>query len=116
MDLSPNYPLQRSSYPWLSTTLSTNLSTWKSLIRNKNHHKHEDLTQRGKRVIITPRNRSFIIKEYFQNPMPKDTKRAATKRAARIAKAHATQLPKLEVKEPPRRAPGYKHPSRGVAR
>jgi len=55
-------------------------------------------------------------KEYFQNPMPKDTKRAATKRAARIAKAHATQLPKLEVKEPPRRAPGYKRPSRGVAR
>jgi len=48
--------------------------------------------------------------------MPKDTKRAATKRAARIAKAHATQLPKLEVKEPPRRAPGYKRPSRGVAR
>jgi peptidylprolyl isomerase len=55
-------------------------------------------------------------KEYVQNPMPKDTKRAATKRAARIAKAHATQLPKLEVKEPPRRAPGYKPPSRGVAR
>ena len=55
-------------------------------------------------------------KEYFQNPMPKDTKRTATKRAARIAKAHATQLPKLEVKESPRRAPGYKRPSRGVAR
>src|SRR5437764_1443248 len=48
--------------------------------------------------------------------MPKDTKRAATTRAARIAKAHATQLPKLEVKEPPRRLPGYKRPSRGIAR
>ncbi len=55
-------------------------------------------------------------KEYSQNPMPKDTKRAATKRAARIAKAHATQLPKLEVKEPLHRAPGYKPPSRGVTR
>lgn len=55
-------------------------------------------------------------KEYFQNPMPKDTKRAATRRAARIAKAHATQLPMLEVKEPPRRLPGYKRPSRGIAR
>jgi cyclophilin family peptidyl-prolyl cis-trans isomerase len=48
--------------------------------------------------------------------MPKDTKRTAAKRAARIAKAHATQLPKLQVKEPPRRAPGYKPPSRGIAR
>ncbi len=48
--------------------------------------------------------------------MPKDTKRAATKRAAKIAKAHATQLPKFEVKEPPRRTPGYRPPSRGVAR
>jgi cyclophilin family peptidyl-prolyl cis-trans isomerase len=49
--------------------------------------------------------------------MPKETKRAATKRAARIAKAHATQLPKLEVKEPPlRRSPGYKPPARGVKR
>lgn len=50
--------------------------------------------------------------------MPKTTKRAATKRAARIAKAHATELPKLEVKEAPprRRAPGYKPPARGIAR
>jgi len=49
--------------------------------------------------------------------MPKTTKRAATKRAAQIAKAHATQLPKLEVKEPPiRRSPGYKPPARGIAR
>ena len=48
--------------------------------------------------------------------MPKDTKRAATKRAAKIAKAHATQLPKFEVKEPPRRTPGYRPPARGVKR
>ncbi len=47
--------------------------------------------------------------------MPKTSKRAATKRATRIAKAHATQLPPLEVKEP-RRAPGYKPPARGLAR
>ena len=48
--------------------------------------------------------------------MPKTTKRANTKRAARIAKAHATELPKLEVKEPAKRAPGYKPPKRGLAR
>ncbi len=48
--------------------------------------------------------------------MPKTTKRAATKRAARVAKAHATQLPKLEVKQAPRKAPGYKPPARGLAR
>ncbi len=49
--------------------------------------------------------------------MPKTTKRAVSKRAARIAKAHATELPKLEVKEPPlRRSPGYKRPARGLAR
>jgi peptidylprolyl isomerase len=47
--------------------------------------------------------------------MPKTTKRAATKRAERIAKAHATEL---IVKDAPgqRRAPGYKPPARGVAR
>ncbi|HZU65675.1 MAG TPA: peptidylprolyl isomerase [Ktedonobacteraceae bacterium] len=48
--------------------------------------------------------------------MPKTTKRAATRKAARIAKAHATELPKLQVKEAPRRAPGYKPPARGIAR
>src|SRR5437899_50803 len=49
--------------------------------------------------------------------MPKTTKRAATKRAARIAKAHATELPKLQVKAPPpKRLPGYKPPARGLAR
>lgn len=49
--------------------------------------------------------------------MPKTTKRNASRRAAEIAKAHATPLPKVEVKEPPiRRSPGYKPPTRGVAR
>lgn len=50
--------------------------------------------------------------------MPKTTKRAATKRAAKIAKAHATELPKLDVKEEAKRrqAPGYKRPTRGIAR
>lgn len=50
--------------------------------------------------------------------MPKTTKRTSTKRAARIVKAHSTELPKLEVKEaaPRRRAPGYKPPARGIAR
>ena len=50
--------------------------------------------------------------------MPQTTKRAASKRAARIAKAHATELAKLDVKEAParRRTPGYKPPARGVAR
>src|SRR5579859_7709717 len=50
--------------------------------------------------------------------MPKTTKRAATRRAAKIAKAHATELPKLEVREAPprRRAPGQKPPARGIAR
>jgi peptidylprolyl isomerase len=46
--------------------------------------------------------------------MPKTTKRAATKRAAKIARAHATDLPKLEVKAPLR--PGEKRPARGLAR
>lgn len=50
--------------------------------------------------------------------MPKTTKRAASKRAARIARAHATELPKLEVKESSvrKRSPGYKPPRRGLAR
>jgi peptidylprolyl isomerase len=50
--------------------------------------------------------------------MPKTTKRAVTRRAAKIAKAHATELPKLEVKEAPerKRLPGYKPPARGVRR
>src|SRR5215472_18975676 len=50
--------------------------------------------------------------------MPKTTKRAATKRAAKIAKAHATDLPPLQVKQPrqPHRAPVSKRPARGLAR
>lgn len=49
--------------------------------------------------------------------MPKTTKRAATKRAAKIAKAHATELPKLDVKEEAkRRGAGYRPPTRGIAR
>src|SRR5260370_31427129 len=48
--------------------------------------------------------------------MPKTKKRSTTKRATRIAKADATQLPPLEVKEAPRRTPGYKPPARGLAR
>lgn len=48
--------------------------------------------------------------------MPKTTKRAATKRAARIAKAHATDLPKLEVKAPLHRSPSGKRPARGLGR
>ena len=49
--------------------------------------------------------------------MPK-TKRAEHKRAVKIEKAHATSLPKLEVKEPQRNRtmPGYKPPARGLAR
>lgn len=50
--------------------------------------------------------------------MPKTTKRTATKRADRIAKAYATELPKMEVKEAPRRPaiPGRRPPARGIAR
>ncbi len=50
--------------------------------------------------------------------MPKTTKRDATKRAEKIAKAHATPLSPLEVKQPkqPQRGPGYKRPARGLAR
>ena len=49
--------------------------------------------------------------------MPKTTKRAATKRAARVARAHATDLPKLEVKEPQRsrNVPGYVGSSQAYA-
>jgi peptidylprolyl isomerase len=48
--------------------------------------------------------------------MPKTTKRAASKRAAKIARAHATDLPKLEVKTPVHRASREKQPARGIAR
>ncbi len=49
--------------------------------------------------------------------MPKTSKRAETKRAARIARAHATQPPKIEVDNASRKyGPGYKPPARGIAR
>jgi len=49
--------------------------------------------------------------------MPKTTKREETKRAARIARYHATQPPVIEKKEPvSRRDPSYIAPKRGVSR
>ncbi|GAC1371556.1 MAG: hypothetical protein PVS3B1_31730 [Ktedonobacteraceae bacterium] len=50
--------------------------------------------------------------------MPKTTKRAAIKRAARVARAHATELPQSEVRDSKdrRRSPGYRPPARGLAR
>jgi cyclophilin family peptidyl-prolyl cis-trans isomerase len=50
--------------------------------------------------------------------MPKTTKRDATKRAEKIAKAYANPLPPLKVKEPKQqqRGPGNKRPTRGLAR
>jgi cyclophilin family peptidyl-prolyl cis-trans isomerase len=49
--------------------------------------------------------------------MPKNTKRIETKRAARMARAHTTELPKPQAKAAPsRRSPGYKAPTRGAAR
>jgi peptidylprolyl isomerase len=57
-------------------------------------------------------------KELLCNPMPKTTKRDAARRAERIAKAHATPPPPIQVRQPkqPRSAPGYKRPARGLAR
>ncbi len=48
--------------------------------------------------------------------MPKVTKRAEMKRAARIARAHETDLPRPIEKAPLHRAPGGKRPARGLAR
>lgn len=48
--------------------------------------------------------------------MPKTTKRTATKRAAKIARAHATDLPKLEVKAPVHRSGREKRAARGLRR
>jgi cyclophilin family peptidyl-prolyl cis-trans isomerase len=49
--------------------------------------------------------------------MPKTNKRAETRRAAKIAKAHATKLPESQVKETERqRSASYKAPARGIAR
>ncbi len=50
-------------------------------------------------------------------PMPKATKRAATKRAARIAKAHESELPKLVVATPSKRSSSKaKRQARGIGR
>lgn len=59
-----------------------------------------------------------IYKGVIADPMPKTSKRAATRRAAKIARLHATELPKLEVKEAEirKKAPGYKKPARGITR
>jgi len=49
--------------------------------------------------------------------MPNTTKRGETKRAAKIARAHATPLPESDVKKKDSsRRPGYKAPARGIAR
>lgn len=48
--------------------------------------------------------------------MPKTTKRAATRRAAKIARAHATALPELEVRAPQHRSLKKKRRARGLAR
>ncbi len=50
--------------------------------------------------------------------MPKTTKRDTTKREERVAKAHATPLPPPKVKQPKpqQQGPGYKRPTRGLAR
>ncbi|GCF09877.1 peptidylprolyl isomerase [Dictyobacter arantiisoli] len=50
--------------------------------------------------------------------MPKTTKRAEARRAAKISRAHSTQLPNLDVKSDQgrRTPPGYKPPARGIAR
>src|SRR5260370_15207456 len=50
--------------------------------------------------------------------MPKTTKRDTTKREERVAKAHATPLPPPKVKQPKphHEGPGYKRPTRGLAR
>ena len=48
--------------------------------------------------------------------MPKVSKRAEMKRAAKIARAHETELPRPERGEPLHRAPGQRPPARGLAR
>lgn len=50
--------------------------------------------------------------------MPKTTKRAESRRATKIARAHSTHLSNLETKGPERRRTdaGYKAPARGIAR
>lgn len=50
--------------------------------------------------------------------MPKTSKRTESKRAAKIARAHATSPPKIDERElrPRKNLPGYKPPKRGLAR
>jgi len=48
--------------------------------------------------------------------MPKATKRAAYKKAAKIAKAHVTDIPKMEAKPSPRSSAREKRGARGLAR
>lgn len=49
--------------------------------------------------------------------MPKTKKREEQRRAAKIAKAHATKLPETQEKETQRRhSPSHKAPARGIAR
>lgn len=48
--------------------------------------------------------------------MPKTTKRAATRRAAKIKRAHETELTELEIKAPLQRTPRKKRRARGLAR
>lgn len=63
-----------------------------------------------------PDHTCLLQKRSYLYSMPKVTKRAETKRAAKIAKYHNTALPELPTKEPVRRAPGIKPPARGLAR
>jgi peptidylprolyl isomerase len=49
--------------------------------------------------------------------MPKTKKRNENRREARITKAHATELPRLQMKGgSSRRSSGHKAPTRGIAR
>ena len=74
------------------------------------------------KVIIDAKNTQVhvgrvIKRSITRYSMPKNTKRIQAKRAAKIAKAHATALPEPEAKvAPSRRSPGYKAPARGIAR
>jgi peptidylprolyl isomerase len=58
-----------------------------------------------------------LKKEQYSDPMPKTSKRAATRRAEKIARAHATRLPEAPApKKKEKRGPGYTPPKRGLAR
>src|SRR5579859_7427568 len=80
------------------------------------------LTHLCRKVIIDPINTRVHVgrvrkRSTTEDHMPKSTKRIETKRAAKIAKAHATNLPQPQAKvAPSRRSPGYKAPTRGIAR